>query len=381
MFRVVPDQLRVSEGWVRCGRCAAVFDATQNMLESAQGGATAPTSGTPVTTASGPYANTSGATHAAPAKPVPQAPTAPQAAPAPTAPTAPQAPTVTPAGTATPAHGLQSAGALSTWNEADDDHDDWLDIPLTDPKTVILQTQEGDEPPATGAAPVMPVPWVAPATPTPEPVTPMTTAATPTPQAGPTASAATLVIASPADEVRREPEAAPSFLRHEDPPTSLWRRPATRAVLLVVLLALLLALGAQILLKERNRVAASAPALRPALHALCALAGCSVTPLRRIEAIVIDSSSFSRLRDDSYHLGFALRNTAAVDVAMPALELSLTDPQDQPVIRRVILPAEFGARTPALERDGLWNGSLAFTVQAADATRRIVGYRLLAFYP
>ena len=32
MFRVVPDQLRVSAGWVRCGHCHEVFDAAQHML-------------------------------------------------------------------------------------------------------------------------------------------------------------------------------------------------------------------------------------------------------------------------------------------------------------------------------------------------------------
>ncbi|HOF31808.1 MAG TPA: zinc-ribbon domain-containing protein, partial [Burkholderiaceae bacterium] len=31
MFRVVPDQLRISEGWVRCGQCAEVFDAARNL--------------------------------------------------------------------------------------------------------------------------------------------------------------------------------------------------------------------------------------------------------------------------------------------------------------------------------------------------------------
>ncbi|MDP2016584.1 zinc-ribbon domain-containing protein, partial [Hydrogenophaga sp.] len=28
MFKVVPDQLKISDGWVRCGHCADVFDAT-----------------------------------------------------------------------------------------------------------------------------------------------------------------------------------------------------------------------------------------------------------------------------------------------------------------------------------------------------------------
>jgi predicted Zn finger-like uncharacterized protein len=31
MFKVVPDQLRISEGWVRCGHCAEVFDASAHM--------------------------------------------------------------------------------------------------------------------------------------------------------------------------------------------------------------------------------------------------------------------------------------------------------------------------------------------------------------
>ena len=31
MFKVVPDQLRITEGWVRCGHCSEVFDASSNM--------------------------------------------------------------------------------------------------------------------------------------------------------------------------------------------------------------------------------------------------------------------------------------------------------------------------------------------------------------
>ena len=33
VFPVVPDQLRVSGGWVRCGRCAEVFDATESLVD------------------------------------------------------------------------------------------------------------------------------------------------------------------------------------------------------------------------------------------------------------------------------------------------------------------------------------------------------------
>ncbi len=33
VFRVVQDQLKVSEGWVRCGRCSAVFNALENLCD------------------------------------------------------------------------------------------------------------------------------------------------------------------------------------------------------------------------------------------------------------------------------------------------------------------------------------------------------------
>src|SRR4051812_33647636 len=32
MFKVVPDQLRISEGWVRCGHCSDVFDASAHLM-------------------------------------------------------------------------------------------------------------------------------------------------------------------------------------------------------------------------------------------------------------------------------------------------------------------------------------------------------------
>ena len=34
MFKVVPDQLRISEGWVRCGQCEEIFDAQANLQQA-----------------------------------------------------------------------------------------------------------------------------------------------------------------------------------------------------------------------------------------------------------------------------------------------------------------------------------------------------------
>ena len=42
--------------------------------------------------------------------------------------------------------------------------------------------------------------------------------------------------------------------------------------------------------------------------------GCSISPLRQIESVVIDSSAFTKISPDLYRLSFALKNTAPVSV-------------------------------------------------------------------
>jgi predicted Zn finger-like uncharacterized protein len=42
MFKVVPDQLKISEGWVRCGHCANIFDAQSHLVQEPVAQAPAP---------------------------------------------------------------------------------------------------------------------------------------------------------------------------------------------------------------------------------------------------------------------------------------------------------------------------------------------------
>ena len=93
--------------------------------------------------------------------------------------------------------------------------------------------------------------------------------------------------------------------------------------------SLLVALAVQILLSQRDRIAALEPAPAPCCWPCVPGRAAAVAPLRQIESVVIDSSSFSRIRGDDYRLGFSLKNNAPIDIAMPAIELALTDPQDQ----------------------------------------------------
>lgn len=159
---------------------------------------------------------------------------------------------------------------------------------------------------------------------------------------------------------------------------AFWRRPFVRVVLGAVVLVLLCTLALQVVLQERDRIAAMDTRIRPWLQMLCEPFQCALAPLRHISDVMIDSSSFHKGRGDSYQLTFAIKNRATVPLAMPALELTLTDVQDQPVLRRVFLPNEMAAPTE-LPASGEWAASVAVIVTTGGA--RVAGYRLLAFYP
>lgn len=159
---------------------------------------------------------------------------------------------------------------------------------------------------------------------------------------------------------------------------AFWRRPLVRTGLGVIAMVLLCTLALQMVLQERDRIAAMDVRVRPWLQRLCEPLQCTLAPLRQISDVVIESSSFNKARGDSYQLVFVIKNRATLPLSMPAMELTLTDTQDQPVLRRVFLPQEMGApaELPAL---GEWTSSVAVVVTTGGA--RVAGYRLLAFYP
>ena len=130
---------------------------------------------------------------------------------------------------------------------------------------------------------------------------------------------------------------------------------------------------------QRNALAAAQSHLRPWLEQTCAWLGCTIGPDQSIAAVAIDSSGFVKAgRGDSYQLTLALKNLSGAAVAMPAVELTLTDAQDQPVLRRVLFPAELGAPVE-LAAHGEWSGQTM--VVLAGPALRLSGYRVLAFYP
>ena len=170
-----------------------------------------------------------------------------------------------------------------------------------------------------------------------------------------------------------------SFVRQAER-KAFWRRPLVRWVLLLLCMGLLGVLGSQAAVQHRDEIAARVPALRPLLEQACQRLGCEVSARRHIESVVIDSSSFNKTRGEAYQLSLTLKNTAATVVATPSIELTLTDAQDQAILRRVLQPADLGVAAE-LPAHGDANVSLPIGVAGDAASGRIAGYRLLAFYP
>ncbi len=159
-----------------------------------------------------------------------------------------------------------------------------------------------------------------------------------------------------------------------------WSRPGVRGALAAMGLVFALALALQMLLQERDVISARHPALHGLLAQLCQPLQCSIQAPRRIDAVAIDSSSFVKAPHDgaSYELRVGIKNNAAFAVAMPALELTLTDAQDQTLMRRVLLRNELMA--PAELGPGVvWSTSVP--MQVVQGASLVAGYRLLAFYP
>jgi hypothetical protein len=171
----------------------------------------------------------------------------------------------------------------------------------------------------------------------------------------------------------------PSFVRQAKR-RAFWQSRGVRVGLYVASLLLALTLLAQLAVHQRDQLAARYPALIPVLAGLCEPLSCELGPVRRIESVVIDSSNLVRRLGNFYAFDLVLSNTAKTAVAVPALELSLTDTRDVVIVRRVFLPEELPGAPQLLPPQG--NLALSLRLSIADpSVSSMSGYRALVFYP
>jgi predicted Zn finger-like uncharacterized protein len=296
VFRVVPDELRVSEGWVRCGRCSEVFDASQSLTDVDTGAPTRPTA--PLTYRTPP----------APAEPDEYRLAEPEPEPEP-------------------------------------EGEDATDIPVA--------------------------------------IASDFSALEPVPPAG--ADASLPAAGGSAPDPRAEPGDRPSFVVQAER-AARWRRPRVRLALRMVTMLGAAGLVAQVGLEYRDLAAARFPAARPLLEQACAALGCAVEAARSIEGLAVESSGLVRVeRSNIYRLQVALRNRAGIELALPALDLSLTDSQGQVIARKVVRPAELGATQATIGpgREIALQATLQTVAAAAGAPQPepIAGYTIDLFYP
>jgi predicted Zn finger-like uncharacterized protein len=167
-----------------------------------------------------------------------------------------------------------------------------------------------------------------------------------------------------------------------------WDRPnrrsrASAALYLVAAVALAAGLVAQGVLHYRDAIAAHWPSMRPMLSRVCAAAGCTIRPLRDIAWLSIDASD---LQADAAHKGLltltaTVRNRASHAVAFPHLELTLTDAQDNVVVRRALAPPEYAGGTVDVGSGIARNGEVAVKLFIDASATTQAGYRVYLFYP
>lgn len=395
-FRVVQDQLRVSQGWVRCGRCSEAFNAVESMVDvptvlapepDAAGQAPAHTDFSPTAVMDWPGGGPPGAADGDP-------PAAASAIPAPReAPAAESVPSV-PEAPATAFAEAADDGAAFVLDDTPpaaigSGQESLLDLPLglhliasdgaIQVPADLPASSDDRRDPSLGldeaAGNDMLDPGLPP-NPGPENSEPFLVLAHAT-SAPPTAWAP-----APVDDATSVPEAdepgrAPSFVVKADR-AARWQRPGVRASLALLALVAGTGLAAQMTYTFRDRLAASVPASRPWLQQACERIGCRIEDFRQIEALSVESSGLVRVEGSSvYRLSVTLRNRAAAEVAAPALDLALTDAQGLQIARRVLSMADLYLPLRTLKA----GSELPIQVPLNIGERPVSGYTVEIFYP
>lgn len=204
--------------------------------------------------------------------------------------------------------------------------------------------------------------------------------------------------ASPADDraamaemaelmARRPAEPAdgptPAFLREAEN-AARWQRPRVRVSLAVAGLLLCAGLAVQVGLHFRDAFAARWPEARPALAALCEALACEIGPLRRVAALSVEASGLAPGDGpDAYRLTLTLRNRDSVALATPSVDLSLTDLRGDVIARKVLGPADLQQLPADRPLGGGLDAASETPVEVLFTLRgpRVSGYTVELFYP
>ena len=170
---------------------------------------------------------------------------------------------------------------------------------------------------------------------------------------------------------------------------AFWQQKRVIASLRAACVGLAVLLFFQVVFSQRNHLAAANPTIKTSFESLCQAIGCKTEPFKNIDAFKIDSSSFQKAQittgepasSEVFALKLTLKNSSDMPVALPAVELTLTEAGDKPVIRRVLLAKDLGFTGTTLAANSDWTGEMRLAVTSNPTMPPVSGYRVLLFYP
>ena len=189
-------------------------------------------------------------------------------------------------------------------------------------------------------------------------------------------SALVVLPATDAGALPLESATRPEFVRRADR-HARWQSGPARLALGAAAAVSALVLVLQVLHHSRDTIAARWPSLRAPLVAWCRLAQCRIEAPRRIEDVVVESTALTRAAaQDAFLLSVTLRSRSAMPLVTPSIDLTLTDATGRPVARRVLAPSDFRAAEvlPPQSETGL-------QVLLSAGPPPVVGYTVEIFYP
>jgi hypothetical protein len=183
-------------------------------------------------------------------------------------------------------------------------------------------------------------------------------------------------------------EATPEFVRRAQR-DERWEQAPVRAALGMLAVLAALGLALQVAGHFRHNIAAQWPACTPWLQRYCAVVGCRLDALRRIDDVSIESTALTQGQGsgdsslqgngspNALRLAVTLRNRGELPIAMPSVDLSLTGVDGELVSRRSLSPPDFQISDPLLAPGVDAPLSVNFSVTG----RRVSGYTVEVFYP
>ncbi|MDL2284517.1 zinc-ribbon domain-containing protein [Oxalobacter sp. OttesenSCG-928-P03] len=155
------------------------------------------------------------------------------------------------------------------------------------------------------------------------------------------------------------------------------------AFLSLATLVLLLTLAVQFLYMFSDRIVVWWPPAESTIAKTCHLLSCPRRLETRISSLSIESSELQTVSPltDKYSLSLLVRNSGSAYQSWPHIELTLTDPDKKPVVRRAFAPANY---LPDAER--IIRGIAPYSEESVRLylemqTGSNVDYRISLFYP